>query len=304
MTMSEWASTMAAELWVHREQIFVGVLITFYAVLSVGFLYLVYEAFKPDKARLKPAPPFKAADHVNDGKYHLLIASTGSVATIKLPNIIQALSKYENLSIRVLLSESAAEFLRGQSAEQPFLFQIAQAKNVEAIYRDANEWRKPWVRGDNILHIELRRWADMMVIAPLSANSLAKLAMGMSDNLVSSVARAWDTTGLIDGIREGIKLGTQTDQGAKKAIMIAPAMNTAMWNHPATKKHLVVLSNEWGLNTGGWFEVLWPIDKGLACGDKGGGAMKEWKEIVTEIETRFPDLRVRGNEKDPNGDVE
>jgi phosphopantothenoylcysteine decarboxylase len=304
MTMSEWASTMAAELWVHRGQILIGALITFYAVLFVSFFYIIYQALKPDKAKLEPAPPFRAADHVNDGKYHLLLASTGSVATIKLPNIIQALSKYENLSIRVLLSESAAEFLQGQSAEQPLLAQIAKTRNVEAIYRNSDEWRKPWVRGDNILHIELRRWADMMVIAPLSANSLAKLALGMSDNLVGSVARAWDTTGLIDGIREDIKLGTNHDQSAKKAIMVAPAMNTAMWNHPATKKHLVVLSNDWGLNTGGWFEVLWPIDKGLACGDKGGGAMKEWKEIVGEIEERLPDLRVRENEKDANIGVE
>ncbi len=239
---------------------------------------------------LKPADRLKAADHVHDGKYHLLLAATGSVATIKLPNILQALSEYDNLSVRVLLSSSAAEFLQGQSSEQPSLAQISKIKNVDAIYRDEDEWSKPWVRGDNILHIELRRWADLMVVAPLSANSLAKLALGMSDNLVSSVARAWDGTGLIDGGRDGIILASGSNERPKKIILVAPAMNTAMWNHPVTQRHLSALDKDWGVEHGGWFKVLWPIDKGLACGDKGGGAMKEWKEIVAAIEQRFPDL--------------
>lgn len=247
--------------------------------------------------RPSPSPALKASDHVNDGKYHLLLAATGSVATIKIPNILSALAKYENLSIRLLLSNSAAEFLRGQADEQPTLEQIAKIKNLDAIYRNADEWQKPWVRGDSILHIELRRWADMMVIAPLSANSLAKLALGMSHDLVSSVARAWDTTGLIDGLREGVRLASAGGDSARKVIMVAPAMNTAMWNHPVTKRHLDLLSNDWGADSRGWFEVLQPIDKGLACGDTGGGAMKEWKEIVAAIETRFPELREREGAK-------
>jgi phosphopantothenoylcysteine decarboxylase len=249
----------------------------------------------------RPAPPLKASDHVNDGKYHLLLAATGSVATIKIPNILSALAKYENLSIRVLLSDSAAEFLRGQAAEQPKVAELAAIKNVDAIYRNKDEWRKPWVRGDSILHIELRRWADLMVIAPLSANSLAKLALGMSSDLVSSVARAWDTTGLIDGVREGVRLEQSGDSEVKKTIMVAPAMNTAMWNHPVTERHLSILKQDaWNAQSGGkssgWIQVLQPIDKGLACGDKGGGAMKEWKEIVAAIETKFPDLRERKQE--------
>jgi phosphopantothenoylcysteine decarboxylase len=138
----------------------------------------------------------------------------------------------------------------------------------------------------------------MMVIAPLSANSLAKLALGMSNDLVSSVARAWDTTGLIDGIRAQMRLAEDDDGEQRKVIMVAPAMNTAMWNHPATKRHLDVLSKDWALETNGWFEVLWPIDKGLACGDRGGGAMKEWKEIVAAIEEKFPGLQQGTGEKE------
>ena len=133
----------------------------------------------------------------------------------------------------------------------------------------------------------------MMVIAPLSTNSLAKLALGLSNNLISSVARAWDTTGLIDGLRGWIQTRSTEKDVGRKVIMVAPAMNTAMWNHPITKRHLDVLSKDWGFDHGGWFEVLAPIDKGLACGDVGGGAMKEWKEIVSSIEAKFPGLRDR-----------
>ena len=63
--------------------------------------------------------PLRASDHFKDGKYHLLLAATGSVATIKIPNILEALSQYDNLSVRVVLSESATEFLQGQADEQP-----------------------------------------------------------------------------------------------------------------------------------------------------------------------------------------
>ena len=227
--------------------------------------------------------PLKAADHVNDGKHHLLLAATGSVATIKIPNILEALSKYSNLSIRVLLSESAANFLQGQSSEQPRLSEIIKIKNVDGIYRDDDEWRKPWVRGDSIAHIELRRWADLMVIAPLSANSLAKLALGLSENLISSVVRAWDTTGMIDQARPGVPL----PYDGKKGIIVAPAMNTAMWHHPLTAEHMKRLSAEWSVSNGCWFEVLKPIEKELACGDTGSGAMHDWKLIVTAIESRL-----------------
>lgn len=228
----------------------------------------------------------KASNHINDGKHHLLLAATGSVATIKIPDIVQALVKHKNLSIRIVLTESAVNFLAGQAEEQPSLASIRKLPNVDGIYRDADEWRKPWTRGASILHIELRRWADLMVIAPLSANALAKISSGFSDNLIYSVARAWDTTGLIDASRPGIRLPYGADRD-RKGIMVAPAMNTAMWNHPATAKHISILEGEWNVKNGGWFEVLRPMEKELACGDTGSGAMKDWKQIVEAIEERL-----------------
>lgn len=221
--------------------------------------------------------PFVAADHANDGKHHLLLAASGSVATIKLPSIVAALSRHTNLSVRIILTKSAQNFLAGQSAEQPPLRALNDVRNVDGIYLDEDEWSKPWTRGGGILHIELRRWAEILVIAPLSANSLAKMTMGLADNLLLSIVRAWDTNGEIEGAEK------------RKRILVAAAMNTAMWRHPITKKQLRVLEEDWGIDgkDGGWVEVLRPIEKELACGDVGDGAMREWKEIVSVIEQRL-----------------
>lgn len=227
-------------------------------------------------------PPLRAADFHNDKRPHILIACTGSVATIKLPLILKALYQH-NVSIRVVLTDSAAQFLQGQSDEQPALSSLLQIPRVEAIYTDRDEWFVPWTRGTNILHIELRRWADIMLIAPLSANSLAKMANGLSDGLVLSTVRAWDTTGILDPLRPGLPASLRTADG-KKPILVAPAMNTAMWAHPVTRKHIAVLEDEWGVKVGGWIEMIRPMEKELACGDTGTGAMKDWRELVIIME--------------------
>jgi len=239
---------------------------------------------------------FTASDHLNDGKHHLLLAASGSVATIKIPNILNALSHHSNLAICVVLTKSATNFLAGQSAEQPYLERIRRIQNVEGIFVDEAEWAHPWKRGNSILHIELRRWAHILVIAPLSANTLAKITGGFSDNLLTSIVRAWDTTGDLE--MPGIAMvSTQAGKLRKKRIIVAPAMNTAMWRHPITKRQIKVLEEEWGVgeegsavgeeDLSGWFEVLRPQEKELACGDVGDGAMKDWKLIVEVIGKRL-----------------
>ncbi|CEJ80566.1 Putative Flavoprotein [[Torrubiella] hemipterigena] len=207
-----------------------------------------------------------------DGKKHLLLAASGSVATIKIGNIIQGLAEHKSLSIRLILTSSAAQFLKGQAEEQPSLADIAKLPNVDGIYEDDAEWSHPWTRGAPILHIEMRKWADVLVIAPLSANTMASMVAGTSANLLTSVIRAWDTDGTVDGL--------------KKKIVVATAMNTAMWRHPVTAKHLKILEEEWG-GESGWVEVLRPIEKTLACGDVGEGAMVSWQTIVEKIEERL-----------------
>ncbi|GJP87902.1 hypothetical protein AnigIFM56816_008865 [Aspergillus niger] len=221
--------------------------------------------------------PFHAQHYLGDNKIHVLLAASGSVATIKLPNIAEALSRHSNISIRIIVTKSAAEFLKGQSHEQPLLESLLELPGVDAIYRDEDEWRHPWTRGEPILHIELRKWAHLLLIAPLSANTMAKMTMGISDNLLLSVLRAWDTTGMVDvGFKE-----------KKPLVFVAPAMNTAMWKHPITEKQLAILKGEWGVNssnTEGWVSVLHPIEKDLACGDTGVGGMMEWRSIVGKVE--------------------
>ncbi|KAI0012516.1 flavoprotein [Xylariaceae sp. FL0662B] len=268
---------------------------------------------------------------LHDNKTHLLLAASGSVATIKLPLIIEALSKHhqqhdatkKDLSIRVILTPAASRFLAGQSAEQPPASALLDLPGVDAVYGDADEWRAGgWRRGDAILHIELRRWAHLLVVAPLSANQMAGFVGGFADGLLASVVRAWDPWGELDG--DGIGGGGAVEEGergveevegsggkekgvsgsssgrgrrrrAKKRIIVAPAMNTAMWRHPVTARHLRVLEQEWGVKKNGedsegddgWFEVLRPQQKTLACGDVGDGAMMEWTEIVAVIEDRL-----------------
>ncbi|EXJ82027.1 phosphopantothenoylcysteine decarboxylase [Capronia coronata CBS 617.96] len=216
---------------------------------------------------------FSAAAYADDGKHHILLAASGSVATIKIPQIAAALSRHGNVSIRIVLTHAAEQFLQGQSHEQPQLKSLLDLPNIDGIHHDDEEWSKPWVRGDKILHIELRRWAHVLLVAPLSANSLAKMVNGISDGLLLSVIRAWDTTGLVDM--------------RKKRIFVAPAMNTAMWRHPITRKQIKVLEQEWGVGDEGWITVLRPMEKELACGDVGDGAMMDWKLIVEYIEVHL-----------------
>ncbi|KAI1418319.1 flavoprotein [Hypoxylon sp. FL1857] len=265
---------------------------------------------------------------LRDNKRHLLLAASGSVATIKLPLIIESLAKRhaerdssKELSIRVLLTPSATRFLAGQSREQPPVSSLLSMPCVDGVYMDADEWKEPWKRGDSILHIELRRWADLLVIAPLSANTMAKIVGGFADGILTSVVRAWDAWGELDSDLaapdgEQAPVNGNRRRKQKKHIIVAPAMNTAMWRHPVTAKSLRVLEEEWGVNRsskkaaqvateeegqaaeeqkqdvtseddGGWFEVLRPQSKTLACGDVGDGAMMDWRDIVAVIEDRL-----------------
>ncbi|CEL02472.1 Putative Flavoprotein [Aspergillus calidoustus] len=220
---------------------------------------------------------FSAKESLDDGKVHILLAASGSVATIKLPNIAEALGLHPNVSIRIIITQSAEKFLIGQSQEQPALESLRKLPGVDGIYRDEDEWKSPWIRGEPILHIELRKWAHLLVVAPLSANTMAKMTVGIADNLLLSVIRAWDTTGLVD----------LAFKDKKPIVFVAPAMNTAMWSHPVTGKQLKILREEWGwsqANNDGWIYLLNPVEKSLACGDTGNGAMMDWREIVASVE--------------------
>ena len=183
---------------------------------------------------------------------NILLCCTGSVATVKLPLLINELrSQLQNCQVKVVVTASASHFVK--SAELP--------ANVE-VHTDTEEWLKWRKIGDEILHISLREWADLLLIAPLDANTLGKLAHGMCDNLLTCVARAW-------------RLG-------ERPFLFCPAMNTWMWKHPSTAEAVEKLRS-WGC-----VEVP-PIAKRLACGDVGVGAMEEVGKIVERVKEALPE---------------
>lgn len=191
---------------------------------------------RPPSARISPPPSPRPP--------RVLLGATGSVATIKLGELA-ALFLARGCEVRVACTASARRFL-------PALQRPLPAACLPVL-GDEDEWRA-WARvGDPVLHIELRRWADVLVVAPLSANSLARCAHGLCDDLLSCVVRAWD-------------------YGAKP-LVVAPAMNTLMWQHPLTSQQLGVLRG-WGAL------VVPPVEKALACGDVGGGAMAAPADVV------------------------
>ncbi|KAF8822039.1 flavoprotein [Cardiosporidium cionae] len=177
---------------------------------------------------------------------HVLIGVTGSVATIKLNEIIAAL-EYEGRSRNVLVKIKII-------ATTAALSFIEKSWNLE-ILTDNLEWESWKIKGDDILHIELRRWADIFVICPLGANTLAKLSNGICDNLLTCVARAWDFT---------------------HPFIVFPAMNTLMWEHPLTSRHVSTLQS-FGI------KVVEPISKILACGDNGKGGLPTVSFIVENV---------------------
>ena len=166
-------------------------------------------------------------------KPNIILGVTGSVATIKTLEVYELLSAWAN--IKLVATPSAIHFLH---AIPNF--------NLPVI-NDNLEWQQWQKLGDPVLHIELKKWADILLIAPLSANTLAKLSCGQCDNLLTSICRAWSFN---------------------KPIYVAPAMNTLMWQHPVTAENLLRLGS-WG------YQIINPISKMLACGDEGMGAMAE-----------------------------
>uniref|UniRef100_A0A3P8PME1 Phosphopantothenoylcysteine decarboxylase n=1 Tax=Astatotilapia calliptera TaxID=8154 RepID=A0A3P8PME1_ASTCA len=176
------------------------------------------------------------------GTFNVLVGVTGSVAALKLPLLVSQLLELSGVDVRVVTTEHAKHFYN--SAE-------VSAK----IYSDEDEWELWKQRSDPVLHIELRRCADLLVIAPLDANSLGKIASGICDNLLTCVVRAWDTS---------------------RPLLFCPAMNTAMWLHPITAQQVSRLKEF------GYVEIPC-VAKKLVCGDEGKGAMAEVSTIVSLV---------------------
>ncbi|KAM9815793.1 phosphopantothenoylcysteine decarboxylase isoform 2-T2 [Syngnathus typhle] len=161
------------------------------------------------------------------GAFCVLVGVTGSVAALKLPVLVAELLQLPGVDVRVVTTEHAQHFYNPEEVSVK-------------IYDDKDEWEMWSQRSDPVLHIELRRWADLLVIAPLDANTLGKIASGICDNLLTCVVRAWDSG---------------------RPLLFCPAMNTAMWQHPITAQQVDRLKEF------GYVEIPC-IAKKLVCGDK------------------------------------
>jgi phosphopantothenoylcysteine decarboxylase len=184
-----------------------------------------------------------AMDELPRHRPRVLLGVSGSVAAIRVGQLAHLLCNYAE--VKVVATTAARHFLK--DADFP--------KACLPIHGDEEEWHQWQVVGDPVLHIELRKWADLLLVAPLSANTLAKMAQGLCDNCLTSVVRAWDF---------------------HKPMLVAPAMNTFMWDSPFTSQHLQAL-----VQLGA--AIIPPISKKLACGDVGNGAMATPEDIAARV---------------------
>ncbi|WP_440616475.1 bifunctional phosphopantothenoylcysteine decarboxylase/phosphopantothenate--cysteine ligase CoaBC [Cysteiniphilum sp. 6C5] len=168
----------------------------------------------------------------------ILLCVTGSIAAYKALELTRLLVK-ANCEVKVLLTESAKAFVTGLSFEA-----LSQHKVYDDLFAYTD---RP------IEHIELARWADDIVIAPASANTIAKLALGLADDLLGNVILATD-----------------------KPIFIAPAMNVVMWQNSAVQANINQLKNR-------DFIILPPEAGEQACGDIGDGRLMEPENIVKHL---------------------
>ena len=173
----------------------------------------------------------------------VLLGVSGSIAAYKSAELVRLLRK-QGAEVRVVMTATATEFI------QPLTFQALSGNIVYSAWDDAD-------RGDGMGHIELARWADAIVIAPASADLLARLRQGMANDLLTTLCLASNGT-----------------------IAVAPAMNRLMWDNAATKENMEVLRQR-GIH------ILGPGAGGQACGETGLGRMLEPEQLVQGISGLF-----------------
>ena len=173
----------------------------------------------------------------------ILLVICGGISAYKSLEIIRGLKK-SNVQVKTILTKSAKEFVTPLSISS-----LSQEKVYDDIFSVENE--------SEMDHISLSRWADLILVAPITANTISKLSSGSSDDLASTVILASD-----------------------KEIYLAPAMNVRMWEHPSTKENINKLKN-FG------YKIIGPEIGDMACGEFGKGKMTEPNEIIKKIEIYF-----------------
>ncbi len=175
--------------------------------------------------------------------HHILLGVTGGVAAYKAAELTRLLIR-AGARVRVVMTEAAQAFVA------PMTFQALSGETVRTeLFDPAHEAAMG--------HIELARWADLILIAPASADFLAKLAHGLADDLLSTLCLA-----------------------SEAPIMVAPAMNQRMWRNPATAANVATLRQR-------SIDFIGPASGEQACGDLGPGRMSEPLEVLAAVEGCF-----------------
>jgi phosphopantothenoylcysteine decarboxylase/phosphopantothenate--cysteine ligase len=181
----------------------------------------------------------------------ILYIICGGISAYKSLETIR-LFKKNGAEIKTILTSNAKEFITPLSVAS-----LSQGKVYSNLFSVENEMEMD--------HIALSRWADIILIAPATANTISKLAQGTTDDLASTVVLA-----------------------SNKEIYLAPAMNVRMWEHQSTKQNLKKLKS-FG------YKVIGPEIGEMACGEYGEGKMSEPDKILSEIDNYF--LKLKNNKK-------
>jgi phosphopantothenoylcysteine decarboxylase/phosphopantothenate--cysteine ligase len=167
----------------------------------------------------------------------IIIGVTGSIAAYKIATLVRFLVK-EKAEVKVIMTHSASLFIT------PLTLATLSKNEVLLDLVSEQNWNN---------HVELGLWADLLLIAPASANTLAKMAHGICDNMLLA-----------------------TYLSAKCPVMVAPAMDLDMWAHPSTKRNLAILESD--------KVSIIPVGNGeLASGLSGDGRMAEPEDIIAFI---------------------
>ncbi|MYB33541.1 MAG: bifunctional phosphopantothenoylcysteine decarboxylase/phosphopantothenate--cysteine ligase CoaBC, partial [Gammaproteobacteria bacterium] len=169
----------------------------------------------------------------------ILVGVTGGIAAYKSPDLVRRLIDRGG-DVRVVMTEAACEFIT------PLTLQAVSGHPVHQCLLDAEA-------ESGMGHIELARWAEIIVIAPATANFIAGMVSGKADDLLTTLI-----------------LASEAD------IAVAPAMNRQMWQNPVTQDNLEVLKQR-------GVRIIGPAEGGQACGEVGPGRMSEPDEIAQEL---------------------
>jgi phosphopantothenoylcysteine decarboxylase len=180
------------------------------------------------------------ASAMPSGTRHILLCICGGIAAYKAAELVRRLRDDSTTHVIVAMTENAQRFVGALT------FQALSGQPVRTSLWDASAEAA-------MGHLELAHWADQIIIAPATANSIARLAHGLADDLVSTLCLA--TTA---------------------PITIAPAMNHRMWLHPATQANIATLRSR-------GVQVIGPNDGPLAEGESGPGRMAEPAEIIAAL---------------------